>query len=402
VAFFGGAFIAFPVIAGQLWLFVAPGLYRSEKRALLPFLLATPVLFLLGAALAYYFVFPFAWRFFASFQIPTGGGGVPIELLPKVSEYLDLVMKLIFAFGITFQLPVAADLAGQGRDRQLGALKKYRRYAYVGMFVIAAILAPPDVITQWPRAAADRAVRNLDPVPRSMGRTETGGGLNRCTISAPSEPTAAFDAAMARRGLPPVSAGNPGPGQRAPRRPDRPAGKQARRNALAREIGQGKRAGADTAALEAEATALRDEMEGLEKGAAALDAAIRASWKRCPTSWTPTCPTARTRPPTSCWRRWRAARPRLPAEAAFRARRGAGHDGFRHRGEAGRRALHRAARPAGAAGARARPVHARPAHREHGYTEMIVPSLVNDARLRHRPSCRNSPRTCSAPPTAAG
>ena len=86
VAFFAGAFIAFPIIANQIWLFVAPGLYRSEKRALLPFLAATPVLFLLGAALAYYFVFPFAWRFFASFQDPTGGGGVPIELLPRVSR----------------------------------------------------------------------------------------------------------------------------------------------------------------------------------------------------------------------------------------------------------------------------------------------------------------------------
>src|SRR5208337_4206865 len=90
VAVFGGAFCAFPIVAAQIWLFVAPGLYRSEKRALLPFLAATPILFVLGAALAYYFVFPFAWKFFASFQTSTGGGGVPIELLPRVSEYLDL------------------------------------------------------------------------------------------------------------------------------------------------------------------------------------------------------------------------------------------------------------------------------------------------------------------------
>ena len=148
VAFFGGAFIGFPVIATQLWLFDAPGLYRSEKRALLPFLAATPVLFVLGAALAYYFVFPFAWRFFASFQSTTGGGGVPIELLPRVSEYLDLVMKLIFAFGITFQLPVALTLLAKVGITSSAQLKKFRRYAYVGMFVIAAILAPPDVITQ--------------------------------------------------------------------------------------------------------------------------------------------------------------------------------------------------------------------------------------------------------------
>ena len=148
VAFFGGAFLAFPVIASQIWLFVAPGLYRSEKRALLPFLLATPVLFLLGAALAYYFVFPFAWRFFASFQDPTGGGGVPIELLPRVSEYLDLVMKLIFAFGLTFEMPVLLTLLAKVGIISSAGLKRFRRYAYVGMFVIAAILAPPDVITQ--------------------------------------------------------------------------------------------------------------------------------------------------------------------------------------------------------------------------------------------------------------
>ena len=148
VAFFGGAFVAFPIIAAQIWLFVAPGLYRSEKKALLPFLLATPILFTLGAALAYYFIFPFAWRFFASFQDKTGGGGVPIEMLPRVSEYLDLVMKLIFAFGITFQLPVALTLLAKVGITSSGQLKKFRRYAYVGMFIIAAILAPPDVITQ--------------------------------------------------------------------------------------------------------------------------------------------------------------------------------------------------------------------------------------------------------------
>ncbi len=148
MAFFGGAFLAFPVIATQIYLFVAPGLYRSEKRAFLPFLLATPVLFVMGAALAYYFVFPVAWRFFLSFETPTGAGGLPIELQAKVGEYLDLVMKLIFAFGIAFQLARAADAAGQGRHRPRPSLKKMRRYAYVGMFVVAAVLTPPDVITQ--------------------------------------------------------------------------------------------------------------------------------------------------------------------------------------------------------------------------------------------------------------
>ena len=148
VAFFGGAFVAFPIIAIQIWLFVAPGLYRSERSALLPFLAATPMLFFLGAALAYYFVFPFAWEFFASFQSETGGGGVPIELLPRVSEYLDLVMKMIFAFGISFELPVLLTLLAKVGIIDAAGLKRFRRYAYVGMFVIAAILAPPDVITQ--------------------------------------------------------------------------------------------------------------------------------------------------------------------------------------------------------------------------------------------------------------
>jgi sec-independent protein translocase protein TatC len=148
VAFFGGAFIAFPIIAMQLWLFVAPGLYRSEKRALAPFLVATPVLFIMGAALAYYFVFPTAWSFFLSFETPNGAGGLPIELQAKVSEYLSLVMQLIFAFGIAFQLPVALTLLVRVNILSVATLSRYRRYAYVGTFVVGAVLAPPDVITQ--------------------------------------------------------------------------------------------------------------------------------------------------------------------------------------------------------------------------------------------------------------
>jgi len=148
VGFFGAAFLSFPVVATQIYMFVAPGLYRSEKRAFLPFLLATPVLFVAGAALAYYFVFPAAWTFFLSFETSDGAGGLPVQLEAKVSEYLGLVMRLIFAFGLAFQLPVLLTLLAKVGIITSRGLKKYRRYAYVGMFIIAAIITPPDVITQ--------------------------------------------------------------------------------------------------------------------------------------------------------------------------------------------------------------------------------------------------------------
>jgi sec-independent protein translocase protein TatC len=148
VAFFGAVFISFPVWATQLWLFIAPGLYRSEKSAVYPFLLASPVLFVMGAALAYYFIFPLAWNFFISFETPDGGGGLPVQLEAKVSEYLSLVMHMILAFGVAFQLPVALTLMARVGIVSVDQLKKGRRYAIVGMFVVAAVLTPPDIISQ--------------------------------------------------------------------------------------------------------------------------------------------------------------------------------------------------------------------------------------------------------------
>jgi sec-independent protein translocase protein TatC len=146
VALFAAFLCAFPIIANQIWLFVAPGLYRHEKRALLPFLLATPVLFTMGAALAYYFVMPTAFRFFLGYQQTSGE--LSVSALPAIADYLSLVMNFIFAFGVSFLLPVLLMLLERAGIVTLEQLKAGRRYAIVAAFVVAAVITPPDVISQ--------------------------------------------------------------------------------------------------------------------------------------------------------------------------------------------------------------------------------------------------------------
>jgi len=148
VAFFAAMFIASPIILTQVWKFVAPGLYKNEKKALLPYLIATPTLFLLGGMLVYYLIMPLAIKFFLSFESQSQLGSLPIQLEAKVNEYLSLIMRLIFAFGISFQLPVLLSLLARVGFVDSEYLKKRRKYVIVLIFAVAAILTPPDPITQ--------------------------------------------------------------------------------------------------------------------------------------------------------------------------------------------------------------------------------------------------------------
>ncbi len=148
VAMFGALVIAFPVIASQVYRFVAPGLYKNERAAFLPFLVASPLLFLLGGALVYFFFTPMVMWFFLAMEQGGGEGQVAIQLLPKVSEYLSLIMSLVFAFGLVFQLPVITTLLARVGFVTSQGLAEKRKYAIVIAFVVAAVLTPPDPVSQ--------------------------------------------------------------------------------------------------------------------------------------------------------------------------------------------------------------------------------------------------------------
>lgn len=148
LAIYGGFFAAFPIIATEIYLFIAPGLFKHEKRVIAPYLILAPVLFFMGAAMAYYYVMPKAWEFFLSFETPKGDGAVPLMVEAKVSEYLGLVMHIVLAFGLSFQLPILLTLLIRFGLMSTQTLARGRRYAVVILLTIAAFITPPDILSQ--------------------------------------------------------------------------------------------------------------------------------------------------------------------------------------------------------------------------------------------------------------
>jgi sec-independent protein translocase protein TatC len=147
LAMFAGFIFSFPIFASQIYLFIAPGLYKQEKRTFLPFIILSPILFLLGSAFAYYFIFPLAWKFFLSFET-VKETAIPILLEAKVSEYIALVMSFIIAFGLAFQLPLFLLLLVSFNFIDKEWLVKKRKLAIVAIFIVAAVITPPDIISQ--------------------------------------------------------------------------------------------------------------------------------------------------------------------------------------------------------------------------------------------------------------